>query len=76
MDAVTYPHADVRRELSTWLERRSDVVAEPEIASAFDVSAIPTAVLLDGEGRVLDRVVGFIQPEDFVARLSEAKQAR
>lgn len=73
MDAVTYPHPDVKNELSRWIERRADIVAERDLASAFGVSAVPTAVLLDHEGRVLDRVVGFVQPESFRSRLSSAR---
>jgi thioredoxin-related protein len=75
MDAVTYPHPDVRRELTGWLQRRADVVDEPELATIFEVAAIPTAVLLSPDGRILDRVVGFVQPEDFLARLSSAADA-
>ena len=75
MDAVTYPHPDVQQELSRWLQRRADVVDEPELAAAFEVAAIPTAVLLSPDGRVLDRVVGFVQPDDFVERLSSAAGA-
>ena len=73
MDAVTYPHPDVQRELSGWIQRRADVVAEPELAAAFEVAAIPTAVLLSPDGRILDRVVGFVQPNDFLDRLSSAR---
>lgn len=75
MDTVTYPHSGVRAELAGWLERRADVTEEPELAALFEVAAIPTAVLLDGEGRVLDRVIGFLQPADFLARLSNARRA-
>lgn len=76
MDAVTYPHPDVKTELSGWLERRSDVAEEPDLAAAFEVAAIPTAVLLDYDGRVLDRVVGFVQPSDFQERLTSARTKR
>lgn len=74
MDAVTYPHPDVRDELSRWIERRADIVAERELATAFGVSAVPTAVLLDHDGRVLDRVVGFVPPDAFRSRLSSARR--
>lgn len=73
MDAVTYPHPDVKDELSRWIERRADVAAERELATAFGVSTVPTAVLLDHDGRVLDRIVGFLQPDDFRSRLSSAR---
>jgi len=72
MDAVTYPHPDVQKELSRWLQRRADVVAEPALAAAFQVAAIPTAVLLSSDGRILDRVVGFAPPDDFLTRLTGA----
>ena len=76
MDAVTYPHADVRAELSEWLERRADIVEERELAATFEIAAIPTAVLLDYDGRILDRVVGFVDPADFQKRLSSARADR
>ena len=76
MDAVTYPHEDVKAELSSWLERRVDITEERELAEAFEVAAIPTAVLLDTDGRILDRVVGFVEPDDFRKRLSGARDDR
>ncbi len=76
MDAVTYPHPDVRAELSGWLKRRADVTEEPRLAAAFEVVAIPTAVLLAGDGRILDRVVGFVEPGHLLERLERAKQSR
>ena len=55
MDAVTYPDPKVKAELSKWLEQRVDISKEREVAAVFQVAAVPTAVLLDHEGRVLDR---------------------
>ena len=74
MDAVTYPDPGVKAELSHWLERRVDVSKERDLAAAFQVAAVPTAVLLDPDGRVLDRVIGFVQPGDFLERLSSARE--
>ena len=64
MDAVTYPHPEVQEELAAWLKRRVDVAAERELATAFGVEAIPMAFLLEPDGRVLDRIVGFVFPDD------------
>ena len=74
MDAVTYPDPEVKAEISNWLERRVDISKERELAAAFQVAAIPTAVLLDHDGRVLDRVIGFVQPADFRQRLIGARE--
>ena len=76
MDAVTYPDPRVRAELSRWVRRRVDVADDPGAAAAFDVVAIPTAVLLTPDGRVLDRVIGFVPPADFLRRLAAARTAR
>ncbi len=75
MDAVTYPHPNVKRELFRWIERRADVVDDPELAAAFGVAVIPTAVLLDADGRILDRVVGFLEPDAFIERLMKATRS-
>ena len=76
MDAVTYPHPDVQTELAGWLQRRVDVTIERELASLFEVEAIPTAIVLDGSGHIRDRIVGFVKPEGFLERLQQARQAR
>ena len=76
MDAVTYPHEEVKAELSSWLERRVDITEERQLAAVFEVAAIPTAVLMDHDGRILDRVIGFVEPSDFRKRLSDARGNR
>ena len=73
MDTVTYPHPEVQNELARWIERRADVVVERELAATFGIATIPTAVLLDHDGRILDRVVGFVQPDEFRNRLSAVR---
>jgi thioredoxin-related protein len=73
MDTVTYPDPKVRAELTRWLEHRVDVTEDRELATLFEIAAIPTAVLVDAEGRVLDRVVGFVKPGDFLKRLEAAR---
>jgi len=46
-----------------------DTDAEPALARAFGVSAIPDVVLASPEGNVLQRWNGFEGPEAFLARL-------
>ena len=76
MDAVTYPHPDVKSELTYWVARRSDITQERDLATAFEIAVIPTAVLLGHDGRILDRVLGFLPPDDFRQRLSRARGDR
>ena len=66
MDAVTYPDETVKEELTGhWLTTKVDVSERKEVATQFGVSAIPMAVALTGEGEVLGRVLGFVEPARF-----------
>jgi thioredoxin-like negative regulator of GroEL len=69
MDAVTYPDPRVRAELRGWETARVDVSKRPDLAYRFGVLAVPMVVALAGDGRVLGRKAGFVEPESFVAWL-------
>ena len=43
-----------------------------EIARRFRVAAFPTFLLLDGEGREVNRIVGSAAPDEFIAKLESA----
>ncbi len=73
MDAVTYPDPRVRSELGRWLAQRIDVSVAAEVARAFGVPAVPTAVAADGEGRILGRAQGFVEPSGFLRWLEERR---
>lgn len=73
MDAVTHPHPRVRATLASWLEQRVDVSAEAGVARALGVHAVPTLLVLDGEGRILGRQEGFMEPLALVEWLEAAR---
>lgn len=73
MDAVTHPHRTVRAALAGWLEQRIDVSSEAEVARLLEVRAVPACLALDGEGRVLGRRQGFVEPADFVEWLESTR---
>ena len=77
MDAVTYPDSQVVAELDEhWLEARIDVSEEKGIADLFGVAAIPTAIAAIGDGRVLGRIVGFVEPTVFHEELARLRESR
>ena len=77
MDAVTYPHADVRAELAThWVDAHLDVTATQAVANAFGVAGIPTAVAASHDARVLGRIRGFLPPSTFAAALGDLRTKR
>ena len=75
MDAVTHPHPAVRRARASWLEQRVDVSTAAEVARALGVHAVPTLVALDGDGRILARRGGFVEPLALVEWLEATRAA-
>jgi len=70
MDAVTYPHFAVRAEFDAWVVHSIDAAAHTEVAAAFGVPAVPTAVAVLPDGAVLDRREGFCEPFAFAEWLA------
>jgi len=77
MDAVTYPHQSVKSELGEhWLTSHIDVSKQKPLATFFGVSAIPVAVGVTSDGKVLGRVLGFVEPESFKKELETLRSKR
>lgn len=58
---------DVEKELSGKVEvKKIDVDKEPEEASKFGVVSIPTFVIVDEEGKELDRRMGAMPKDTFL----------
>jgi thioredoxin-related protein len=76
MDTVTYPHLDVQEELGEhWVVRKLDVTAYTQVAERFEVTAVPIAVLVTPEGKVLARLANFIEPAEFLQAVRDAREA-
>ncbi len=72
---MTYPNSQVREELERWLVIRLDVSEHAALArDCFGVTAIPTALALDADGNVFDRIVGFVEPGAFRVRALASRQ--
>lgn len=74
MDAVTYPDPAVRTELlEHWVEVRVDLERHAEVFELLGVAAIPTAMVVGPQGRVLDVRTGFVEPDEFAAWLERIR---
>ncbi|MCB9854449.1 MAG: thioredoxin fold domain-containing protein [Phycisphaerales bacterium] len=67
LDSRTWPNADVQK----WLAKHAvsikvDAEASKEFADRFKVRAYPTIVFVRPDGTVLDRLVGFHNPTNFI----------
>jgi len=76
MDTVTYPHPAVQDELRDhWVVRKLDVTAFKQAAERFEVTAVPIAVLVTPDGEVLARLANFIEPDEFLRVIRDARAA-
>ncbi len=74
MDAVTYPDPEVKKELLNWLEARVDVSLQKGVAELFSVAAIPVALAVTAEGRIVGRLTGFLEPESFKKEIATLRE--
>jgi thiol:disulfide interchange protein len=74
MDTVTYPDAGVKQELAKWVFISVDVAEHREVAELFEVSGIPVAVAVTGDGDELGRIEDFVEPGGFQKQLEGLRQ--
>jgi thiol:disulfide interchange protein len=69
LDAKTFSNAHVRDFLTErTIPVRINVDKHGPLAQQHSVSGIPCVVFLDGEGRELGRIVGFVPPSQFLTK--------
>ncbi|HIG10068.1 MAG: hypothetical protein ABGY71_08890 [bacterium] len=71
---MTYPDPLVRAELEHWIEQQLDVTLVTAVAELFEIKAVPMALLVNAEGRILARIPNFVAPAAFAARLRDARE--
>ena len=76
MDTVTYPAPEVREALASWFEHRVDVSVSADVARVCRVPAVPVALAVDGDGRILGRREGFVEPQGFVEWLATTRKGQ
>jgi tetratricopeptide (TPR) repeat protein len=71
MDTVTYPDHHVAHFIEEhFVPARVRTKDNPELLKEYFVAWTPNIVITDDQGKVHYRVEGFLQPQDFVAKLS------
>jgi hypothetical protein len=71
MDTVTYPDPQVAALITeNFVPVKLKVKEHPELVHEFVVIWTPHVVLLDGEGRLIQRLEGWFAPQAFHAQLS------
>ncbi|MCC6739251.1 MAG: thioredoxin fold domain-containing protein [Planctomycetia bacterium] len=72
LEAETYSDADVKKYLDeTFVNLRMDKDKNEELATKMNVEGIPALLFLDGDGRVVGRIVGFLPAAPYLKAVKE-----
>ncbi len=74
MGTVTYPNADVQRDLAEhFVPVQFNVVEHPEVVDRFNAPWTPTIILQESDGREHRRSVGYLDPKRFLGEMALAR---
>ncbi len=73
MDKQTFPDAGVVSEMANWIPVKVDVDKNKELSERYNISAIPTTVLISPDGKTISSTAGFMGPKDFLAVLQKGR---
>jgi thioredoxin 1 len=77
MDDTVYSRDDVAKAIdSAWVPLRRDGERDEglQIATKYHVVGFPTILLIDENGKEVDRLMGFVQPKDLIAQLARLRK--
>lgn len=75
LEKITFPHADVKPELAKMVSMSIDAesAAGLPVAAKYNVRSYPTMLVLDAAGKEIGRIVGFKEPQVFLAELDRVR---
>ena len=75
LEESIFPDPRVQEALEAYVFVKVDTDDFPAAGEHFDVAAMPTLLVLDGEGKEVHRWVGMVETEDLARRLTELGEA-
>lgn len=72
MERETYAHPEVIAALDTWVAVKLDAEVHDRLATRYDVSILPTTLVLESNGRLVASIPGQLGPDrmlDLIARV-------
>jgi len=74
LEKQTYPDAKVIAESQKWVMLKIDTDKQTDLAVQYSISSLPTLAVLRSDGKPVTGVGGFLDAEQFVEFLREAKK--
>lgn len=72
MEDVTFRDTEVIRLSKQFVNVRIDADEESNLASSFGADGYPYTVVVSPSGKIVGSIVGYVEPNDFAARLKVA----
>ena len=69
LEKETFPAPEVQALKDKFVWARVDTDATPEPARKYNIEGLPTILVLDGNGKVLARLAGYLKPAEMAAFL-------
>ncbi len=69
LDKDTFSNKMVQDLSSGFIWARIDGDKEKDLVNKYGVTGYPTVFFLDKDGKVIDRITGYLPPEEFVSRM-------
>jgi thiol:disulfide interchange protein len=66
MKSETWAKPDVKTALQAYVPVKVDIDVDQASAQRYEIDAVPTIILLDGDGKVAKRLTGFLGAKDFL----------
>ncbi|MGA9451070.1 MAG: HEAT repeat domain-containing protein [Verrucomicrobiia bacterium] len=73
LKSKTLSSAEFLRQESPLHVAEVDIDANPKMAGDFDIEAVPTLILLTGDGKIIARQTGFMEAADLIAWLQAGR---
>ena len=76
MDAEVFTTARFKNEAKDFVLVKIDVDQQKDVAGAYNVTAMPTVMFINGDGQVVHKFIGYGGPEAVFGEMAKAKSMR
>lgn len=73
---TTYKDKTVVKRSKEFVPLLIDIDKQPDLATKYEVEAIPTVVFLDSKGKVVSRALGYQNAKQFIDMMDKAKKTK
>ena len=77
LDALTFSDERVIKEMGRFTNYKVDMTKmtpeNEDLRKRFNVIGMPTVLIIDSQGKELNRITGFVNADDFLTKINEVR---